>query len=471
MKVYVDRDKCADHGQCVFAAPDVFQLDPEGKLVYDAHELEESAAGRRRGGRRRLPAAGDHDRGLMQRIVVVGASLGGLRAAEAVRGVGFTGEVVVIGDEAHLPYNRPPLSKEALAGEAVIEAAGLEFRRRKSVDDVRWVLGNGASACDLAARQVTLADGEVLDFDGLVAASGLRVRRLSMPAPEGGRHAVRTIEDAAALRRDLTAGGAGGGAAGPVRLVVIGAGFVGCEVAATARGLGCTVHVVAPEQVPMQRPLGIEVGAAMRRRHEAQGVVFHLGRLPSSVLGSDRVEAVVLDDGTRLDADVVVEALGCVPNTEWLSGNGLDLTDGVLTDGWLRALDLDGAAHGDLVAVGDVARFPNALVDDVPRRVEHWSIPTDTAKRAGPALVAHLAGAPLDPAPFAPVPSFWSDQYGHRLQSFGSLGIADEIRLLEGDLDGDFVAGYFRDATLVGVVGINCMPALMSHRTALAARP
>ena len=136
----------------------------------------------------------------MQRIVVVGASLGGLRAAEAVRGVGFTGEVVVIGDEAHLPYNRPPLSKEALAGEAVIEAAGLEFRRRKSVDDVRWVLGNGASACDLAARQVTLADGEVLDFDGLVAASGLRVRRLSMPAPEGGRHAVRTIEDGDSIR-------------------------------------------------------------------------------------------------------------------------------------------------------------------------------------------------------------------------------------------------------------------------------
>ncbi len=412
----------------------------------------------------------------MQRVVVVGASLGGLRAAEAVRGAGFTGEVVVVGDERHLPYNRPPLSKEALAGEAVIEAAGLEFRRRKSVDDVRWVLGNGASAGDLAARQVTLADGEVLDFDGLVAASGLRVRRLSLPAPDAGRHAVRTIEDAAALRRDLTAGargpaGAGAGAGGPARVVVIGAGFVGCEVAATARRLGCTVHVVAPEQVPMQRPLGIEVGAALQRRHEAQGVVFHLGRLPSSVLGSDRVEAVVLDDGTRLDADVVVEALGCVPNTEWLSGNGLDLTDGVLTDGWLRALGLDGAAHGELVAVGDVARFPNALVDDVPRRVEHWSIPTDTAKRAGPALVAHLTGAPLDRAPFAPVPSFWSDQYGQRLQSFGSLGIADEIRLLEGDLDGDFVAGYFRASELVGVVGINCMPALMSHRTALAARP
>ncbi|MFZ0161472.1 MAG: FAD-dependent oxidoreductase, partial [Kineosporiaceae bacterium] len=269
----------------------------------------------------------------------------------------------------------------------------------------------------------------------------------------------------AALRRDLT-----GRVGGPPTVVVIGAGFIGCEVAATARGLGCTVHVVAPEQVPMQRPLGLEVGAALQRRHEAHGVTFHLGRLPSSVLGTERVEAVVLDDGTRLDADVVVEALGCLPNTEWLSGNGLDLTDGVLTDGWMRALDVDGVAHGDVVAVGDVARFPNALFDAVPRRVEHWSIPTDTAKRAGPALVAHLSGAPLDPAPFAPVPAFWSDQYGQRLQSFGAPGLADQIRLLEGDLDADFVAGYFRASELVGVVGISLMPSLLKHRAALAAR-
>ncbi|MBI4940674.1 MAG: FAD-dependent oxidoreductase [Actinobacteria bacterium] len=396
-----------------------------------------------------------------QRVVVAGASLGGLRAAEGLRAAGFTGEVVVVGDEPHMPYNRPPLSKEALAGDLAFSA--LEFRRRKSVDDVTWRLGSAVAEASLGTREVVLADGSVLPFDGLVVATGLRVRRLTLPAPEGGRHAVRTLEDAVALRADLRPG---------ARVVVIGAGFIGCEVAATAVGLGCEVDVVAPEDVPMQRPLGPEVGAAMQRRHEAHGVRMHLGRLPAVVearsTGADadpgRVGAVVLDDGTRLPADVVVEALGCVPNTEWLAATGLDIADGVRTDGWMRALDPEGRPRTDVVAVGDVARFPNALFDDVPRRVEHWSIPTDTAKRAAPALVAGLAGADPDPAPFAPMPSFWSDQYGARIQSFGSLGVADTVRVLEGDLDGEFVAGYERGGELVGVVGVGLMPSLMKLR-------
>ncbi|WP_088319361.1 NAD(P)/FAD-dependent oxidoreductase [Kineosporia sp. R_H_3] len=396
-----------------------------------------------------------------QRVVVAGASLGGLRAAEGLRAAGFTGEVVVVGDEPHMPYNRPPLSKEALAGDLAFSA--LEFRRRKSVDDVTWRLGSAVAEASLGTREVILADGSVLPFDGLVVATGLRVRRLTLPAPEAGRYAVRTLEDAVALRADLRPG---------ARVVVIGAGFIGCEVAATAVGLGCEVDVVAPEDVPMQRPLGPEVGAAMQRRHEAHGVRMHLHRLPAVVeartTGADAdpglVGAVVLDDGTRLPADVVVEALGCVPNTEWLAATGLDIADGVRTDGWMRALDPEGHPRSDVVAVGDVARFPNALFDDVPRRVEHWSIPTDTAKRAAPALVAGLSGADLDPAPFAPMPSFWSDQYGARIQSFGSLGVADTVRVLEGDLDGEFVAGYERGGDLVGVVGVGLMPSLMKLR-------
>jgi NADPH-dependent 2,4-dienoyl-CoA reductase/sulfur reductase-like enzyme len=402
----------------------------------------------------------------VQRIVVAGASLAGLRAAEGVRAAGFTGEVVVIGDEPHLPYNRPPLSKEALAGTATF--GSLEFRRRKSVDDVVWRLGTAVAQASLVTREVVLADGAVLPFDGLVVATGLRVRRLTLPAPAGGRHAIRTIEDAAALRADLHPG---------AHVVVIGAGFIGCEVAATAVGLGCDVSIVAPEAVPMQRPLGLEVGASMRRRHERHGVRMHLGRLPARVEPSDadpaRVGKVVLDDGTSLPADVVVEALGCVPNTEWLAAAGLeiglDLADGVRTDGWLRAMDVEGATRPDVVAVGDVARFPNALFDDVPRRVEHWSIPTDTAKRAAPALVAGLTGTSLDPAPFAPVPAFWSDQYGARLQSFGALGLADTVRVLEGDLDAEFVAGYEREGVLVGVVGVGLMPQLLRLRGEIAA--
>jgi NADPH-dependent 2,4-dienoyl-CoA reductase/sulfur reductase-like enzyme len=278
---------------------------------------------------------------------------------------------------------------------------------------------------------------------------------------------VRTLEDAVALRAELTRS---------ARLVVIGAGFIGCEVAATARGLGCAVDVVAPEQVPMQRPLGPELGAAMQRRHERHGVRFHLGRLPKELLSSPddagRIGGLLLDDGRRLDADVVVEALGCLPNTEWLAeqrpGHRLDLSDGVLTDGWMRARSTDAGTLPEVVAAGDLARFPNARYDDVPRRVEHWSIPTDTGKRAGQALAAALTGADLADTPaFAPMPSFWSDQYGERLQSFGALGLADEVRVLQGDPDAEFVAEYLRAGTRVGVLGVGLMPTLLALRTEL----
>jgi 3-phenylpropionate/trans-cinnamate dioxygenase ferredoxin reductase component len=418
-----------------------------------------------------------------RRVVVVGAGLAGLRVAEAVRAAGHAGELVVVGDEPHLPYNRPPLSKEALVGGVTVES--LEFRRRKSVDDVTWRLGTAAAEASLEAREVVLTDGTVLTYDGLAIATGVRARRLGLPAPSGGRHVVRTLEDAAALRAELVPG---------ARVVLLGAGFIGCEVAATARGLGCQVDVVAPETVPMQRPLGLTVGAALLRRHEAHGVRFHLGRLPAvlharghdarghdarghDARGDDpeRVGEVELDDGTRLACDVVVEALGCAANTEWLAETGLDLADGVRTDGWMRASTENGQVRPEVVAAGDVARFPNALFDDVPRRVEHWSIPTETGKRAGASLVSGLAGVDLDADPaavaFAPMPSFWSDQYGQRLQSFGSLGVADAdgVQILDGDLGGDFVAGYHRDGQLVGVAGIGLMPRLLALRGELLA--
>ncbi len=395
------------------------------------------------------------------RIVVAGAGIGGLRAAEQLRAKGFDGELVVVGDEAHLPYNRPPLTKEALAGTVSFDS--LELRRRK-VEDVAFRLEAPVAEANLDAGDVVLHDGSVLAFDGLVVATGLRARRLELPGPPDGRHVVRTIEDATALQAGLRPG---------ARVVIVGAGFIGCEVAATAVGRGCAVDVVAPEDVPMQRPLGTQVGAAMRRRHERAGVRMHLGRVPARFEGADagptRVAAVVLDDGTRLPADVVVEALGCVPNTEWLAGSGLDISDGVLTDHGLRAVGLDGNPRPHVVAVGDVARFPNALVDDVPRRVEHWSMATDTAKWAAPSLLAGLGVGELVTAPFAPMPSFWSDQYELRVQSFGSLGIADEIRVLEGDLDGEFAAGYFRGGLLVGAAGVGLMGSLMELRRRIAA--
>ncbi|WP_189587598.1 NAD(P)/FAD-dependent oxidoreductase [Streptomyces massasporeus] len=376
------------------------------------------------------------------RMIVAGASLGGLRAAEQLRAAGWTGGITVIGDEPHPPYNRPPLSKEVLAGKASFDS--LAFTPKASATDVEWRLGTRIVSARLAGRTVELDDGAVLSYDGLVVATGMRPRRLRCPGPVAGRHTVRTIDDAQVLRDELIRPGA--------RVVVVGAGFIGCEVAATAVGLGAAeVTVVDPLPLPMVAPLGEPLARELRRRHEERGVRFVLGAGVAGFEGGDRVTGVVLADGSVLRADVVVESVGSVANTEWLEGNGLDLSDGVLTDGQLRV-----GGRPDVVAVGDVARFPNARYDGVPRRVEHWSVPTDSAKHAAKVLVAGDAG----PAPFAPLPTFWSDQHDFRLQSFGApaLGLGD-IRVLDGDLTGDVLVGYHRDGLLVGVVALGGLSA------------
>ncbi|MEU6557004.1 FAD-dependent oxidoreductase [Streptomyces sp. NPDC046915] len=375
------------------------------------------------------------------RIVVAGASMAGLRAAEQLRAAGWSGAITLVGDEPHMPYNRPPLSKEVLAGKAPFET--LAFRPRASVSDVEWRLGTRVVTARLGERTVRLDDGGALSYDGLVVATGMRPRRLNCPGPPVGRHTVRTLDDARGLRDELTRPG--------VRVVVVGAGFIGCEVAATAVGLGVAeVTVVDPLPLPMAGPLGELLGRALLRRHEERGVRFALGTGVAGFTGEDRVTGVVLSDGSALPADVVVESVGSVANTEWLDGNGLDLADGVLTDELLRV-----GGRPEVVAVGDVARFPNARYDGVPRRVEHWSVPADTAKHAARTLVGHLTGDQAESASFAPLPTFWSDQHDFRLQAFGApaLGKAD-VRVLDGDPDGDVLVGYHRDGRLVGVVAL-----------------
>jgi 3-phenylpropionate/trans-cinnamate dioxygenase ferredoxin reductase subunit len=388
-------------------------------------------------------------------VVVVGAGLGGLRAAESLRGAGYDGHIVIVGDEPHHPYNRPPLSKEALAGGVSVEQ--LEFRRKASVDDVEWRLGSPVVSSDLTAQTVTLADGSVIPFDGLVVASGIRPRALPIPGPAKGRYFLRTAQDAARVREHLVPG---------ARVVIMGAGFIGCEVAATAVGLGATVHVVALDEEPMVRPLGRELGAGMRRRHEEKGVTFHLGHTISEFLGEDHVVGARLDDGTVLDADVVIEAVGSVANTEWLDGNGLDLSDGLLVDDGMRVID----APCPMVAVGDLARHPNALFPGPARRIEHWNMPTETGRRAGATLAAILNGQEPATAPFTAMPSFWSDQYKHKVQSFGMPGIANQITLVDGDVDGPCIVEYLDDTGLVGVVGIDRTSELAPYRARLQQR-
>lgn len=393
---------------------------------------------------------------MSSRVIVVGAGLGGLRAAEQLRAAGFTGVIDALGAEAHMPYNRPPLSKEALSGG--VAHADLAFRPRASVADVSWHLGTVVAEVDLDARTLQTTNGQGWEFDALVAATGVAARRLPLDAPLGWRHVVRTLDDAAALRVRLLQGGS---------VVVVGAGFIGCEVAATAALLGCTVHVVDPLAVPLARPLGPAVGTALQRHHEAHGVVFHLGRTVAHLRGDETgPRELVLDDGTALAADVVVEAVGSAPVVDWLEGQGLDLSDGVTCDDQLRA----GGRPG-IVAVGDIARFPNVLFDAVPRRVEHWNVPTETAKRAARTLVADLAGQQVEAAPFTPMPAFWSDQYDLRLQSFGMPGLGEEVVVVEGALDApEFAAAYTRAGVVVGVVLVGLTSRYTHYRDLVAAR-
>lgn len=409
-------------------------------------------------------------------VVVVGAGLGALRTAESLRSHGYDGPVLVLGDEPWLPYSRPPLTKEALVGD--VDHAALAFRLRPEVADVQWHLGEPVVAADPEARTVTTRAGDVVAYAALVAASGVRPRRLEdvgIAVPHGtARTVVRTLEDAAALAPLLRE---------HRRLAVVGAGFIGCEVAAAARSRGCQVDVVAVDDEPMVRPLGPLLAAALRRRHEAAGVRFHLGRTIAAVVpaGEDGASRLELDDGTTLEADVVVEALGSDPRPTWLTDPRLDVADGVHVDAALRPwLSGDDGAHAlDGVAmVGDLARFPNPRFGAGAWRVEHWSTPTDTGRRAGAVLARWLAsGCDAQDAdyravveqPWEVLPTFWSDQADVHLLSYGMPQLADPdgIGALEGDLDGDVVVGYHRGDNLAGVVGVGALRATHTYRDAI----
>lgn len=391
-------------------------------------------------------------------VVIVGASMGGLRTAESLRRFGYNGPITVIGQEIHSPYNRPPLSKEVLANEVTHEAVA--FEQRAATADVNWVLGTKAVSLDSEHNTVTDSEGQVHQYSALVIATGLRPRRVNFPNGElANRFALRTLDDAIALRSQLSEG---------KNVVIIGGGFIGCEVAATATKLGCNVTVIHNAAQPMLRPLGTELASQMQLRHEAMGVRFLLKREAKDLVGDSHVIGVVLDDGTVIDCDVLIEAVGSLPNVEWLSNNNIDRNDGVLVDSAMRAMKKDGTAFKNIFAIGDVARFANPIFDLVPRKVEHWNIPTETAKRAGSVIASMLNGADNYPAildeDFKPVPSFWSDQYDIHLLAFGLLSLADKVTLVAGDVTGDCVFEYHRGDQLVGVCGIGMRSVVQSYR-------
>lgn len=395
-------------------------------------------------------------------VLIVGASMAGLRTAENLRRGGYTGPIRFLGAEAHPPYNRPPLSKELLQTEGQGHA-DVAFPIRSALEEgVEWVLGRRAVALDTTARTVTDDTGEAHAFSALVIATGLRPKPL--PIDDHGLkgiHVLRTLEDAVELRSVLRPG---------ANVVILGSGFVGCEIAATAAKAGATVSVVSQSRIPLERAVGPLLGAEVRRRHEDHGVRFFCENGLFGLVGDPAVERVILSSGVMLECDVLVVAVGSLPNTEWLADSGLDVTDGVLVTGGMQAVRTDGTVLPDVYAVGDVARYPNPLFDEVPRRVEHWNLPTETGKRAGQVLAAHLSGDDaVAETPFAPLPSFWSDQYDMHLLAFGMTYLADRSELIEGEVSGDCVVEFFRGDELVGVCGIGMRGAVQGYRSRFTA--
>ena len=385
--------------------------------------------------------------------------MAGLRSAESLRRHGYIGAISVLGGEKHAPYNRPPLSKELLSTEGQGHA-DVAFPLRASLGEVEWILGRHAVSLDTVARTVVDDAGTTHRFDGLIIATGLRPKSLPINSHGlGGIHRLRTVDDAIRLREALQPG---------ANVVILGSGFIGCEIAATAAKRGCRVSIVSQSAIPLERAVGPLLGAEVARRHREHGVTFFPRASLFSLIGDPDVERVVLDSGVMLECDVLVVAVGSDPNTEWLAGSGLDISDGVLVDGALRVVTTEGAALPHVLAAGDVARYPNLLFDAVPRRVEHWNLPTETGKRAGQVLAALLAddntAEEVAARPFAPLPSFWSDQYDMHLLAFGMTYLADRSELAAGSLHDEGIVEYFRGDQLVGVCGIGMRSAVQAYR-------
>ncbi len=393
-----------------------------------------------------------------QRIVVVGASLAGLRTAEALRHAGFEGTLTIVGAETHAPYNRPPLTKASL-----VDGPDRHNLALPHADlDATWILGVAATRLDLAHREVELDNGESVHFDGLVIATGASARRLPADIGDADVHYIRTLEDAAALHQALTE---------PVqRVLVIGAGFLGSEVASTAAMLGHRVTLVEATAGPMLGALGAKVSAYAAQLHRNHGVDL---RTSTTVVSLSRVDGVpgrataVLAhhadaSHSRTHADIVVAALGAAPNTGWLHGCGVDVDSGVLTDDSLTMLDAEGQPVHGIVAVGDVARVPQPLLDGAPARVEHWATAVGHSRIAAATLIGHErpAGALLPP--------FWTDQHGVQIRGVGLPGAADTTALVDGAVeDHRFVMTLSRGGRPVGVVAVNNAPALLRYRAEL----
>ena len=368
-------------------------------------------------------------------VSIVGASLAGYWAAETLRRDGFEGRISLIGDEPHAPYDRPPLSKKFLAGDLYDDRLPLTTAEKLADLGLEMRLGCQATGLDVATRTLEV-DGVAEPYDGLLIATGARCRNLPGTAGLAGVHTLRTRDDAEAIRDAL--------ANGARRVVVVGAGFIGAEVASTAIGRGAEVTMVEALEAPFERVLGVEMGAVMADVHRRHGVDLRTGVGVDEVLGDDRLAGVRLADGATLEADLLVVGIGVVPNTDWLEGSGLTLDDGVVCDETCLAAP-------DVAAAGDVARWANPRYGEV-MRVEHW----DNAVQQGVHAARRLLQSDEEATPYAPVPWFWTDQYDRKVQLAGRPHTDDEVRVVAGSTaEHRFAAFYGRDGRFTAALGMN----------------
>jgi NADPH-dependent 2,4-dienoyl-CoA reductase/sulfur reductase-like enzyme/ferredoxin len=476
MRIVVDLTRCQGYAQCAFLAPDAFRMRGTEALMYDPEpgvaqqervlraaaacpvqairvdriDAKDAAAARAPATAAAKPsrlvppqratgAAAPDFRAALEafrrsgRIVIVGASLAGLRAAAVLRREGFTGSLTMIGDESQRPYDRPPLSKQVLDG--WVPPVHTELPRSEELD-AQWLLGVPATGLDLAAKQVRLGDGSTVDYDRLLIATGTRARPWPNPAEAAldGVFALHTLNDSAALRRRL--------ADRPRRVLVIGGGFTGSEVASTCRNQDLAVTVVERGQTPLVGALGGVVGAVAADMQREHGVDLRCGVTVTRMEGDDdgRLRRAHLSDGSTVDADVAVVALGAIGNTAWLYGSGLAVgARAVGVDAGCRVFDANGMAADNVFAAGDVARCPHPLYDYQFLALEHWGNAVAQAE-----VAAHnMVSSPADRWPHLSSPVFWSAQFGTNIKSVGVPTYADEIVITQGSLaERRFVAAY-----------------------------
>lgn len=380
------------------------------------------------------------------KVVIVGAGLGAVRVAEHLRARGHRGPITVLGAEPHLPYDRPPLSKQVLRGERD-NTAFLDMDRL----DVRWVLGTRAASLDVGLNRVLAEDGQAYAYDILVLAPGGRPRTLPGLDAGSGLHVLRTIDDALALRNSIRANG---------RLIVIGAGFIGCEIASSGRHIGSDVDLVEALSAPLVRVLGPKAASRVNDLHAAHGVRMHRGATVAEILRGPEgcVSGVRLGDGSIIDGDAIVVGIGIIPDVDWLADSGIVLQDGIVCDNGGRT------SLPNVFALGDAAQWWHDLAGK-HRRVEHWTTTVDQAAVVAANITRDQGEAPLR---LEAAPYFWSDQYDVKIQGIGFIDPADHVDELS--IRDRPVLLYSRDGIVRGVVGFSIPLAVMRTKPLIERR-